>query len=203
MQKGCEATVPMQINELMRRKVYSCIRLLLEKNRLKRVNNKEVVLIAQYIKPRVSKIGYALRNKKFKVILMVPRGAEEQLNSTNKKYYDKLLFFSNSEELMAKCLIFSPLVFHIFTEAYVPDWAAFIVKNRDKIGKIVYDQYDIYRGLVVKTFDQFAKNEKFCLENADGLCCRMMETEYLRENYKYNYKGKRILFLDYCWNTYN
>lgn len=38
------------------------------------------------------------------------------------------------------------------------------------------------------------------LENADGLCCRMFETQYLKHTYHYQFKGKRLLFLDYCWN---
>lgn len=47
----------------------------------------------------------------------------------------------------------------------------------------------------------YIKNEKFCLENADGIVCRNFQTQYLKNKYGYCFKGKRLLFLDYCWNN--
>jgi hypothetical protein len=44
--------------------------------------------------------------------------------------------------------------------------------------------------------------EKYCLENADGLCCRSLETQFAKRYLGYKYKGKRIFFPEYMWNEY-
>lgn len=180
------------------------IKKVLEKKRWhKSVNNKEVVLIADHIKPRVIKIGCALRNKNFRIVLILKKQSKSEITKTDIKFFDKVCFFEGKEEVYKKCLLFSPLVYHVFMEAYVEEWVEYIIRNKTEIGKVVYDQYDIYRGFVINELDEAGQREKYCLENADGLCCRMFETQHLKHKYHYQFKGKRILFLDYCWNNNN
>lgn len=169
----------------------------------KNVIENEIVLIADHIKPRIAKIGYALKKKNFRVVLLLDKRSKDDLERTDTTFFNNIYFFEKKEELYLKCLFFSPLVYHIFAEASVPDWAECLVQNKNTLGKIVYDQYDIYRGFVIGSLDEIGKREKYCLENADGLCCRMFETQHLKHKYHYQFKGKRLLFLDYCWNNSN
>lgn len=168
----------------------------------KKINEHQIVFIVDYIKPRVIKIGYALRKKGYKVVLLLN---EKQKNMLSKDipFYHQVIFFhaEKTNSLYKKCLRWRPLVYHIFCEADIPDWAVYLIEKKDKIGKIIYDQYDIYRGFVTDRFDENAERERFCLEHADGLCCRMFETQYLKQKFQYQMK-KRILFFDYCWNGY-
>lgn len=166
------------------------------KNTEKRV----VVLIAERVKPRIVKIGHALKKRKYKVIFFLKKENRSELRRAETSFYSKVHFFNKKEDLYMKCLLFSPAMYHIFAEAVVPEWAEYLVRKKGELGKIVYDQYDVYRGIVANTFDEIAGREKYCFENADGLCCRMFESQYLKHKFHYRFKGKRILFLDYCWN---
>lgn len=161
-----------------------------------------VVLIACMIKPRVTKIGYALRQKGYRVILFLEEQNSRGLNKANYKFFDNICIFRSEQEVYCKCLIVKPLVYHIFTEANVSSWAKYLISRKDILGKIVYDQYDIYRGICRIHNRRLLENEKFCFENADGLCCRSFESQYLKQRFHYRFKGKRILFMDYCWNKY-
>lgn len=165
------------------------------------VKENEVVLIADHIKPRIAKIGYALKKNNFNVVLLLEKRSKDDLKKTDTAFFSNIYFFDEKEDLYLKCLFFSPLVYHIFTEASVAGWAEYLVQNKNTMGKIVYDQYDIYRGFITDSLDEIGKREKYCLENADGLCCRMFETQHLKHKYHYQFKGKRLLFLDYCWNN--
>ncbi len=168
----------------------------------KKINEYQIVFIVDYIKPRVIKIGYSLRKKGYKVILFLNEKQKSML-SKDIPFYNQVIFFNEEkrDSLYRKCLRWRPLVYHIFCESGIPGWAVYLIEKKDKIGKIIYDQYDIYRGFVTERFDENAERERFCLESADGLCCRMFETQYLKQKYRYQLK-KRILFFDYCWNNY-
>jgi len=182
-------------------KEFAALRVLLKKVHLRKKRNlQQIVFVVQYMKPRVAKIAYALQAKGYKVTLFIDKIYIQSLNKEERKYFTKVVSFSNSYDIFRKCLWYQPLVYHIFTESFVPDWAQYLISNKEQLGKIVFDQYDVYRGIVNERFDDYSRREKYCLENADGLCCRMFETQYLKMVYGYQYKGKRILFLDYCWN---
>lgn len=166
-------------------------------------NRKSVIFITSYISSRIEKMGYALRKKGYNVILLVHKEGKSigvSYGSKNNSY-DKLYFFRNKAELYFLCLRFNPLVYHVCERSRVSDWCVFLIKNKQYIGKIVYDQYDVYRDMYAEKNVDYIKNEKFCLENADGIVCRNFQTQYLKNKYGYCFKGKRLLFLDYCWNN--
>lgn len=169
----------------------------------KNVNKNEVVFVADHVKPRMVKMGYALKKCGFKIVLLLNKQNRLQIDKSDVQYYDDIDFFDRKDDVYIKCLLHSPIVYHLFSETYVSEWAEYLIQNKAKLGKIVYDQYDIYRGFVTNQLDDIGKREKYCLENADGLCCRMFETQYLKHKFHYHFNGKRILFFDYCWNRYN
>lgn len=166
----------------------------------RKMRTQEIVLVAEDMQPRVAKIGSALKKRKFKVILLLKLPDRDELEKLDKSFFSKVSFFKGKEDLYVKCLLFSPLIYHLFMEVTVDEWAEYLIRKKNILGKVVYDQYDIYRGFFTDTLDEIGKREKYCLENADGLCCRMFETQYLKHTYHYQFKGKRLLFLDYCWN---
>ena len=161
-----------------------------------------IVFITDYMSSRIEKIGYALKKKGFKVIIFLQnKGVGEGIYHNGKNdLYDKLFVFHNMFSLYFLCFQFNPLVYHICSTCYVPKWAALLIKNKKKLGRVVYDQYDIYRDMYGEKKPHLLAYEKYCLENADGLVCRNFQTQYLKKKYHYQYKGERILFLDYCWN---
>jgi len=94
-------------------------------------------------------------------------------------------------------------VYHVFS-SWNFDVAYSVIKN--KPGKIVFDDYDVLAGMVSEEFlnshyPSQLKKEKYCLENADALCCRSLETQFAKHNLKYNIKGERIFFPEYLWNN--
>lgn len=162
-----------------------------------------VVLIAGLIKPRIAKIGYALRKKGYEVILLLEDTKSGSISNSGYRFYDRLYLFSSPEDVYCKCLAIRPLAYHIFTEASVSAWAEYLMHRKSQLGKVVYDQYDVYRGMNRIHNRNLERREKYCFENADGLCCRSFETQYLKQHFHYKFNGKRILFLDYCWNKYH
>ena len=58
----------------------------------KKINEHQIVFIVDYIKPRVIKIGYALRKKGYKVVLLLN---EKQKNMLSKDipFYHQVIFF--------------------------------------------------------------------------------------------------------------
>lgn len=166
-------------------------------------DKKCVVFIVQCYKPRVAKIAYALTLKGYKVILLLDECSKQvgfAVNRNDKdKFFSKVYYFGNNEKLFRIAKKYSPLVYHIFSESYVPDYAEFIIKNKAEFGKIVFDIYDVYKDMAVYSNKIIENRERLCLENADGICCRSFETQHLKRKYNYKFKHRRLLFFDYCW----
>lgn len=180
---------------------FKYIKCLCNNRKKRRKNERYVVLVAECMTPRVQKIGYGLKKKGMKVILFIQDSGEQKLNRRKHlSYFDEWHYFRDKRTLLMLCMRFKPLAYHVFVGARVPDWAVFLVKNKRSIGKIVYDQYDIYRDMYTEENTRIIESEKFCLENADGIVCRSFQTQYLKKTYGYKFKGKRLLFFDYCWN---
>ena len=139
--------------------------------------------------------------KGYKVYLFLDRDNKESLAKGSEKYFNKICIFTDEKELYKECLCVKPLVYHIFSEAYVKDWTEKIIENKKNIGKIVYDQYDVFKDFARFKNRVCERREKYCFENADGICCRSFETQHLKHKYGYSF-AKRILFLDYCWNCF-
>ena len=175
----------------------SLAKFLLNIRKLEEINENHITLVSDHVKPRVAKIGYALRKKGFQVTLLLDKSNKKEIFNSDFKFYDRIFYFSSKEEVYSKCLLDRPLVYHIFSEAQVKPWSEYLIQNKYRLGKVVYDQYDVYRDFVSCKKDEFTNREQYCMENADGLCCRMFETQYLKQKYHYKFMGKRILFFDF------
>lgn len=193
----------MDVLKVMQNSVYSIwIKLLLVVRPLIRKNENEIVFIADYLKPRIHKMGYALRRKGYRVVLLLDEMGAGNFANVDMECFDKVVVFRSKEDVFLKCLCFKPLVYHLFSEANVKDYSQYLISKKLLVGKFVYDQYDVFKGLSRFKNATIESREKYCFENADGICCRSFETQYLKHKYNYHFSGKRILFLDYCWNRY-
>lgn len=168
------------------------------------LNKNQVVLISSTHNVRVVKFAYGLKKKGYNIILLFEGNAKEFKNIWNgfEKYCDKIILYKTPIEGYFYALLYNPLVYHVFTNTNF-DVLENLIKNN--IGKIVMDNYDGVKGFLAvmertKEGRKIINQEKFCMENSDGLCCRSFESQWLKKHYGYKFKGKRILFFDYCWN---
>jgi len=144
-------------------------------------------------------MAFALQNAGWQVVLL--HQLEPNFNAAN--YFTEIHQYHNPWEALKLAVRYTPVVYHVFSNWNFSVASTFI---RHKPGKIVFDDYDMMAGMVNEDFARKhypgqIKLERFCLETADGLCCRSLETQYVKRYMGYEYSGKRIFFTDYCWNA--
>lgn len=159
---------------------------------------RSVVLITNNVGPRVSKIGYGLKSAGWHVILLYSNEFESDPDLS----FNEIHQYRTQYTALLMALKYSPVVYHIFS-SWNFDVAYLFMKC--KPGKVVFDDYDVMAGMVKEDFAK--KNypgqmnkEHFCLENADGLCCRSHELKYAKDKMGYELSNNRIFFPEYCWN---
>jgi len=161
-----------------------------------------IVVIADKILHRVAKIVHGLEKSGCNTVLLFKyeKGFHQDIFKISFQYKSKL----GALWLAYK---FKPIAYHVFS-SWNFDTAYALISKKHKLGKIVFDDYDVFAGMVNegyanKHFPGQYKKEKYCLENADGICCRSLETQYGMQKLRYKYKGKRIFFPEYMWEQKN
>lgn len=159
-------------------------------------NQKVVVLITDTVYPRMAKIGYGLKFHGWKVILLF-KGQSYISDLT--KCFDEVYRFVSPSEAVTMAVNFNPIAYHVFS-IWNFDVAYLLIQSRT--GKVVFDNYDTLTGMIRKeVLDKGILDlERFCIENADGLCCRDIALQYVKKHFNYQVKGKTIFFPDYCWD---
>ena len=163
---------------------------------------KVALIIDEHLKPRVIKIASALSRRGIAVYLLGRRDVNYRLGSNRKVFQKVILFNPEKREIHQICKAVNADVYHIFAETNISKWIEqFIIENSKK-KKIIFDQYDSYRGFVTDDFDEFARREKNCLENANGVCERNFEVQYIKERFGYKLPAE-LQFFDYCYGYEN
>lgn len=159
-----------------------------------------VIFVIDSPGPRVYKIMKQLYKNGYEIISFyrIKRGAD--VEAEIRPYSSCIKHYISAHEAYAYCRKYQGGIFHVFC-CYVYDVPELLIKK--KVGKVIFDNYDGYSGFVVgwNQTKEGKKNtavEQFCLENADGLTCRSFESQYQKRYLGYRYKGKRLLFFDYC-----
>lgn len=162
---------------------------------------KQVVFVSDIPRSREAKIAYGLKHAGWDVILLHNR--EPTFDIT--KFCVETHQYTTPHEALDLAISYSPVVYHVFS-----NWNFGVATTliRNKPGKIIFDDYDVMAGMVKEEiaclqYPGQMELERFCLENADGLCCRSLETQYAKRKMGYTYSGERIFFPDYCWNNYH
>lgn len=160
---------------------------------------KSVLLVADKVWPRLCKIGYGLRQNGVRVVLL--HRFPPSVGNTA-ECFDEMIRFEAVEEAASYAIRLQPYVIHIFS-CWNFDLASFFILN--KVGTIVFDDYDVFAGVVRESFATqcypgFMELERYCLENAHGITCRDMLLQVGKKQLHYNIPGRIIYFPDYCWN---
>ena len=167
-----------------------------KRDRRKPVKN-QVVFVSDMPRSREAKLAYGLWHAGWKVILLYQKAPTFDPD----KYCTETHQYKDIPQLLKLAFSYNPVAYHVFS-----CWsflsAAILIRNRP--GKIVFDDYDVMAGMLKEEVARVQypgqmELERFCLENADGLCCRSLETQYAKQHLGYQYQGKRIFLADSCW----
>lgn len=158
---------------------------------------RSAVFVSDVPRSREAKLAHGLKKIGWSVILLHREVPTFDANS----YFTETHSYKTAWEALSLASEYSPVVFHLFSNWNYDVAAAFI---KFKPGKIVFDDYDVMAGMVrdeiaEQRYPGQLQQERFCLEHADGLCCRSLETQYAKKYLGYRYRGKRILMIDCCW----
>ena len=160
-----------------------------------------VVLVADLVYPRVCKIGYGLRSAGWTVVLL-HRDNPTMFVGDISICFDETHCYGTAEEAVGLAFGMKGSLFHVFS-VWNFDVAALLIRH--KPGRVIFDDWDVIAGMVS---DEFADSrypgqrllEKYCFENADGVCSRCLEPQYARRHLDYRFRGKPLLLLDSCWD---
>lgn len=160
-------------------------------------NRQQIVLISDQPRSREAKLAYGLHRAGMKVVLLYNQHPTFDTTTCCSEVH----CYQTLDEVVQLARQYSPLVFHVFSLwNYIV--ASSIIVN--KVGKVVFDDYDIMIGMVKmdlcrNLYPLQLELERFCLENADGLCCRSIELQVAKREFGYKIRGKIIFFPDYCF----
>ncbi len=164
-------------------------------------NSKKIVFAMGALTPRVLKVADALLEKGYQIKLIANSVAVMQdfCEAGLKKLNLSYVKCETLEEFLYQIIMENSKIIHLFTNISNSHIDRILIKNKELFSPIVYDEYDIYNLCYEGLSQGLLKNERFCLENADGVCNRGYEINYLIENGFRIGKGT-IQFHDYCSN---
>jgi len=160
--------------------------------------NKLVVFISDVPRSREAKLMHGLRNEEWTGVLLY----RDNPTFDPAKYFSSFQSYKTPEQALSLARNFSPYVYHVFSN-WKYDTAEHFIRN--KPGPVVFDDYDVMAGMVQPEVIQKGhpgqlEKERYCLESADGLLCRSIETNYAHKYLGYRFSGSRIFFPEYLWN---
>jgi Flp pilus assembly protein TadD len=149
------------------------------------------VFVGNWPRSRHAKIAYGLRSAGWQTVLL----CQDTFGSDMTPYFDEIKYYKDEWQALALAATYSPRVFHAFS-IWSDKTSVAMVKH--KPGKVVYDYYDIVEG--IQTAEHEVPAQRYCIENADGLCCRDLRPRWVSRASGYQLPAHRILFPDYCWD---
>jgi len=168
---------------------------------LKEIPDTAFLLVTDRYLIRVDKIAYAIQSLGENSIVLITRTRKFRFSNIYRAQFSVRSYYKTA--WIIKKL--KPKIIHVFS-SWSFDLAYYLIRHKQHIpAKIVFDDYDVFAGMLDKKSVSFYypgqfKKEKYCLENADGLCCRSLETQYCKQSLHYTILGRRIFFAEYMWN---
>lgn len=161
----------------------------------------EVAFVVMYPMPRLVKITKALYANGWHVTLFLYADINDLSGYADevKKYSSAFVECFSEEELYFRLMYCKASVVHLFAPWGYSELACNIIKFKKFFPKIVFETTDILAGMIANINEKWFEAERFCLENADGVCCRGHELEYVKEHLGYKLHNS-IMFMDYCKN---
>ena len=163
-------------------------------------DSNKILLIVGNLSPRVIKIAGALQKKGYTVeVLCYLKGW------INKVFLKKLeensdiyLFCNTLEEMMYQLIYSGARIAHVFSNMSISNVVRVLIDGKELFPKIALDQYDIANEMYPFVSQEILDEERYCLENVEGLVCRGFELEYLVNQMGYKISAQMIEFFDYC-----
>lgn len=139
-------------------------------------------------------MAFALREKGIPIVLVY---VNEPPNYNPQEYFDFAIKAQDEDDAIGIVHRIRPDIVHVFSAGADRTTYGFF---QNRIGKVIYDYKDCFENVLSYPMRiHIYAAQRYCVENADGLCCRDLQLwNYCRVN-RIHPRGKRILFLDYCW----
>jgi hypothetical protein len=158
---------------------------------------RQVVFICDSPASRQAKLAFGLKEIGWNVILL----HKEQPSFDASLYFSARYQYSSPLQACLLACSFSPTAFHTFGS-----WACGTAKAviEVKPGPLVFDAYDMIsvslQDRVARQFASGQADERFCLENADGVCTRHVFLSHAKR--KLGFKPRKVVFFpEYCWDS--
>lgn len=158
-----------------------------------------VIITGRVSHSRCCKLAYGLKLCNYKVVLLHLDRNFSHFDEKIKSLFAEILIYNSPEDALRKAMPYRPIAYHILCN-WDYDLAKYFIQVNP--GVVVVDPFDILGGFirpqVVKRYFLQEKAERFCFENADGICCRDLRTQYLKQKLGYCL-SPRLFWPDYCW----
>lgn len=158
-----------------------------------------IVIVTNNVYGRACKLAYALRLCNYKVVLLHSDPGFCCFDSKVLSLFDEAFMYNSPEDAVIKAALYRPIAYHILC-----NWNYNVAKMFVQMhpGVVVVDSKDVLGGFVrpktLKRYPLQEKVERFCFENADGICCSDLRTQYLKQHLGYHL-SPRLFWPDYCW----
>ncbi len=168
-------------------------------DRCRPADDRLVVMVSDYPGSREAKMGLALQSAGWQTVLLHRTAATFDTSH----YFHIARTYGDAWEALRLACDYSPVVYHVMVNS---DYRVAEHFLRHRPGVVVVDSYDLMAGMYTAEahaahpeWQDEAQRERYCLERADGVCCRSEEADYLAGSLGYQYR-RQVLFPDYCWN---
>lgn len=164
---------------------------------------KKAIFLIANISPRVYKMVKALKVHHIRVECIFLQGLATNTNVAKNiaAVADAVYTMGLSLYPVVCFLVLSRAAFvYLFSQAWNPDVTRFfkvLIQHKSSLPLMVFEQYDV-GGLYSFVTGERLSEERYCFENADVVCDRGWEVEYLRDEAQYNLSGRLVRVLDAC-----
>ncbi len=159
-----------------------------------------------FVKPRTVKLARALSKNGYKVHLLVyALNGNDPLRALDALKGSRVCVehMRSVGEMVSYCMNCNAELLHIFSEGTRTYFFKELIAKKSLLPPVIFEMYDIMNrlyipfGLEDKEVEILWGVERFCFENADGVCVRDFSMDYLEKNCKIKFPSKRLMFLDY------
>ena len=155
---------------------------------------RQVVFVSDAPRMREAKIARGLRAAGWEVILLYRQATGIDLPF----YFTRTEQYGDRWDALERASRYSPQAYHAFVCLGYDTAAAFV---RHRPGPVIVDSSDLLKGMkspwyLRKYFPGQVSQERYCLENADGICCRDLQVQYIRKTFGYRKSARTIFFPD-------
>ena len=160
------------------------------------MSEQTVVFVTGQARAREAKLAAGLKALGWKIVLIT----QQPPYGNFAQYFSEIHSTGSPAKALNLARHYKPLVCHVFS--WIADeFALCLIENRPC--KVLFDPYDMGFGTMKRREDvrRATPWQHFCLEHADGVCCRDLRMNWLIRQGIIPKPKHRILYGDYAWNA--